>query len=358
MSSATPELALPGTLHPFTQHLQHSFEGDSRIQNGTLEAQAELRHALSDLHHALRKLEDHQVQVVANVKLRTAGPVAQESLYSISVNGPSRDDDAFAQQLSESREDVPAASAIQTASGTVQSPVTASQHRWQESRAPNRNSAVALPPTKRARAEVNNASVSASPLEISQAVSGRAPKASPQHRSNEELDFLKQWHSEWIKQGGWLYDTLNQTAKVAEHNSMSMQGSLTGVQDVLGQSLNAASASVMAELTSLSKLVSHHEHCRKVESGKVQAREEKWRTSSATFHDHARRDRDAAEKRLETELGRQRTLLIKIAEANGIDLDDDEIGGNRDDREASLGAQLTAEFNMETSKKGDAGRRF
>ncbi|GAB1728428.1 hypothetical protein NU195Hw_g2339t1 [Hortaea werneckii] len=357
MSSATPELALAGTLHPFTQHLQHSFEGDSRIQNGTLEAQAELRHALSDLHHALRKLEDHQVQVVANVKLRTAGPVAQESLYSISVNDPSWDDDAFAQQLSESREDVPTASAIQTASGTVQSPVTASRHHRQESRAPTRNSAIALPPAKRPRAEVNDASVS-SPLEISQAVSSRLPKAFPHHRSNEELGFLKQWHSEWIKQGGWLYDTLNQAAKVAEHNSMSTQGGLTGVQDVLGQSLNAASASVMAELTSLSKLVSHHEHCRKVESGKVQAREEKWRTSSATFHDHARRDRDAAEKRLETELGRQRALLIKIAEANGIDLDDDEIGGNRDDREASLGAQLTAEFNMETSKKGDAGKRF
>ncbi|RMY88843.1 hypothetical protein D0861_04591 [Hortaea werneckii] len=120
---------------------------------------------------------------------------------------------------------------------------------------------------------------------------------------------------------------------MAERNSMSMQGRLTGVQDVIGQSLNAA------------------------KSGKIQAREEKWRTSSATFHDHARRDRDAAEKRLETELGRQRALLIKIAEANGIDLDDDEIG-NRDDREASLGAQLTAEFNMETNKKGDAARGF
>ncbi|KAI6906896.1 hypothetical protein D0869_04109 [Hortaea werneckii] len=357
MSSTEPEIALASTLHPFTQHLQHSFEGDSRIQNGTLEAQAELRNALSNLHHALRKLEDHQVQVVANVKLRTAGPVAKESLYSISVNGPSWDENAFAQQLSVSREDVPAASAIQTASGTAQSPFTATQHHWQESRALNKDSTVALPPAKRARADVNDASVYSSPSETSQFVSSKASKALPQRRSNEELEFLKQWHSEWIKQGGWLYDTLNQAAKVAERNSMSMQGRLTGVQDVLGQSLNAASASVMAELTNLSKLVSHHEQCRKVESGKIQAREEKWRTSSATFHDHARRDRDAAEKRLETELGRQRTLLIKIAEANGIDLDDDEIG-NRDEREASLGAQLTAEFTMESSNKGDAARRF
>ncbi|KAI7088467.1 hypothetical protein KC356_g3268 [Hortaea werneckii] len=357
MSSAEPELALASTLHPFTQHLQHSFEGDSRIQNATLEAQAELRNALSNLHHALRKLEDHQVQVVANVKLRTAGPVAKESLYSISVNGPSWDDGAFAKQLPVSREDVQLARAIQTASGTVQSPVTASQHHWQDSRVTNKDNADAVPPAKRARAEVNDASVHSSPFKLSQAVPGKTSNASPQRRSNEEFDFLKQWHSEWIKQGGWLYDTLNQAAKIAERNSMSMQGRLTGVQDVIGQSLNAASASMMAELTNLSKLTSHHEHCRKVESGKIQAREEKWRTSSATFHDHARRDRDAAEKRLETELGRQRALLIKIAEANGIDLDDDEIG-NRDDREASLGAQLTAEFNMETNKKGDAARGF
>ncbi|KAI6806985.1 hypothetical protein KC315_g12964 [Hortaea werneckii] len=357
MSSAEPELASASTLHPFTQHLQHSFEGDSRIQNATLEAQAELRNALSNLHHALRKLEDHQVQVVANVKLRTAGPVAKESLYSISVNGPSWDDGAFAKQLSVSREGVQSARAIQTASGTVQSPVTASQHHWQDSRVTNKDNAVALPPAKRAIAEVNDASVHSSPFELSQTVPGKTSNASPQRRSNEEFDFLKKWHSEWIKQGGWLYDTLNQAAKIAERNSMSMQGRLTGVQDVIGQSLNAASASMMAELTNLSKLMSHHEHCRKVESGKIQAREEKWRTSSATFHDHARRDRDAAEKRLETELGRQRALLIKIAEANGIDLDDDEIG-NRDDREASLGAQLTAEFNMETNNKGDAARRF
>ncbi|RMZ21043.1 hypothetical protein D0859_14947 [Hortaea werneckii] len=333
MSSAEPELASASTLHPFTQHLQHSFEGDSRIQNATLEAQAELRNALSNLHHALRKLEDHQVQVVANVKLRTAGPVAKESLYSISVNGPSWDDGAFAKQLSVSREGVQSARAIQTASGTVQSPVTASQHHWQDSRVTNKDNAVALPPAKRAIAEVNDASVHSSPFELSQTVPGKTSNASPQRRSNEEFDFLKKWHSEWIKQGGWLYDTLNQAAKIAERNSMSMQGRLTGVQDVIGQSLNAA------------------------KSGKIQAREEKWRTSSATFHDHARRDRDAAEKRLETELGRQRALLIKIAEANGIDLDDDEIG-NRDDREASLGAQLTAEFNMETNNKGDAARRF
>ncbi|KAI6808189.1 hypothetical protein KC332_g12870 [Hortaea werneckii] len=356
MSSAEPDLALASTLHPFTRHLQHSFEGDSRLQNGTLQAQAEIRNALSNLHHALRKLEDHQVQVVANVKLRTAGPVAKESLYSISVNDPSWDDAAFSRQLSVSPEDVPSARANHRASDTVQSSVTASQHHRQESSVTNKDSAVALPPAKRARAEIHDPSVYHSPSKISHIVSSKPPKASPQCGLNEELEFLKQWHSEWIKQGGWLYDTLNQAAKVAERDSVSMQGRLSGVQDVLGQSLNAASASVMAELTNVSKLVSHHEHCRKVESGKLQAREEKWRTSSASFHDHARRDRDVAEKRIETELGRQRALLIKIAEANGIDLDEDEIG-NRDDREASLGAQLTAEFNMETSNKGDAARR-
>lgn len=124
------------------------------------------------------------------------------------------------------------------------------------------------------------------------------------------------------------------------------------IQDVIGQSINAASASSMAELGKISKLIPWLEHCRKSGADKVQAREEKWRTSSATFHDQSRLDREAAEKRREVELRKQWALLVKIAEANGIDVDDEE--ENEGDlvlaREASLGAQLKAELNMELSR--------
>ena len=109
----------------------------------------------------------------------------------------------------------------------------------------------------------------------------------------------------------------------------------------------------MAELANISKLIPWLEHCRKTSADKVQAREEKWRSSSATFHDQSRRDREAADKKLEVELLRQRALLVKIAEANGVDIDEDEREGKdseRRDREASLGAQLTAELNMEASR--------
>lgn len=111
----------------------------------------------------------------------------------------------------------------------------------------------------------------------------------------------------------------------------------------------------MSELANILKLVEWLEHCRKTSADRVQAREGKWRSSSATFHDQARRDREAAEKKLELELQKQRALLVKIAEANGVDVDEgleeEEVKEvAREDREVSLGAQLTAELNMEASR--------
>lgn len=96
------------------------------------------------------------------------------------------------------------------------------------------------------------------------------------------------------------------------------------------------------------------EHCRKSNADKVQAREEKWRSSSATFHDQARRDREKAEQRLEARLMSQRQLLVQVAEANGIDVDENEeqFKHVKDDKEidASLGDQLTAELNQEAKR--------
>ena len=111
----------------------------------------------------------------------------------------------------------------------------------------------------------------------------------------------------------------------------------------------------MAELNNIAKLIPWLEHCRKSSADKVQAREEKWRSSSATFHDQARREREAAEKRLEKKLEEQRELLLKIAQASGINPDDIEApqeGTPSRSREESLGAQLTAELNLEAGKAG------
>jgi hypothetical protein len=128
---------------------------------------------------------------------------------------------------------------------------------------------------------------------------------------------------------------------------------LGGIQDVLEQSTNTACANTMTELTNISKLIPWLEHCRKLSADKVQAREEKWRTSSATFHDQTRREREAAEKRVQKQLEEQRELLLKIARASGVDVNEsDALNGDGlyTSREQSLGAQLTAELNMEAEK--------
>lgn len=143
-----------------------------------------------------------------------------------------------------------------------------------------------------------------------------------------------------------LFDTLNTAQQRSTDNETQLLNRVGTAQDVLGQSLNTATVTTMTELANISKLIPWLEHCRQVGADKTQAREEKWRTSSANFHDQSRRDRESAEKRIEEELQRQKALLIRIAEANGIDVEDDKDRS----REVSLGAQLTAELSLEASR--------
>lgn len=170
------------------------------------------------------------------------------------------------------------------------------------------------------------------------------------------MAYLRNWHQEWTQQGGWLYDTLTKTSNATHGMRGPIERKLDSVQDILGQSINASSASTITELGSITKLVHWLEHCRKTSADKVQAREEKWRSSSATFHDQTRREREAAEKRIERKLDEQNELLVKLARANNIDASGlGQSSGKSDERsrEASLGAQLTAELNMEAGRHGD-----
>ena len=76
--------------------------------------------------------------------------------------------------------------------------------------------------------------------------------------------------------------------------------------------------------------------------------QEKWRSSSATFHDQSRREREAAEKRIDKRLEEQNQLLVKLARAQGVDVEGTDmlsIDSVERSREPSLGAQLTAELN-------------
>ena len=198
---------------------------------------------------------------------------------------------------------------------------------------------------------------------------------------------LGAWKHEWTAQGGWLADHLRQLDASTHAHAAAITKKLDVVQEILGQSLNTVSANVLAELGNVAKLLPWLEQCRKLSADRSQAREEKWRTNSATFHDAARRERDAADRRLARALDHHRRLLLALARNAGLDVreweaapaaDDDDRKSDATDavridpdpkprpddasstspataaphpsREASLGAQLTAELNMEAER--------
>ena len=354
MSSASPAPHAPNKIH-------HNFDGDVKILNSTFDSRMEIRKALSNLQQVLQRNEGEKAQIVADVKFRIGGPDAKEHTYTVTVNDSMWDAEAFERKVSSARKEGSVGSGARVGAGSSPPAAYANGQRRPSARSESRafeegdDDFIEVRPAKKARIEVDEGPSYTSPYKETEALLREALALLQQRNSDNAFDFLKQWHTEWVKQGGWLFDTLNKAEKSGERNQAALLSRFGNVQDVLGQSMNAASASTMAELANISKLVPWLEHCRKSAADKVQAREEKWRSSSATFHDQARRDRETSEKKLELELQKQRALLMRIAEANGIDVEEvEEKDEERGGREASLGAQLTAELNMEASRGGGA----
>lgn len=71
--------------------------------------------------------------------------------------------------------------------------------------------------------------------------------------------------------------------------------------------------SILKQFNQMSKQIRWLEDCRRVSTNLHSKREETWRMSSATFHDSARRDREAYEKYMVKEMMRQGQMLSTIA---------------------------------------------
>ncbi|KAK4497169.1 hypothetical protein PRZ48_011619 [Zasmidium cellare] len=317
--------------------IEHHFNGDSNLLNETAIERNDVRKALAVLQKSLQRIEAVPTQITAEIRLNVSGPNPKEHIYTIAITDSQFDSDLFA------RTKTPAKVPRRTV-GPASSPPASSYGRDGRRQSLSRGfpevdgDVTEMRPSKRTRVETEEP-VSDDPVE---------------QRLHELLAYMKKWHDEWKHQGGWLFDHLNGASKIATERNREMDKKLETLQDILGQSINSASSTTMSELSNITKLLPWLEHCRKTNADKVQAREEKWRSSSATFHDQSRRDRETAEKRLEEKLEAQQRLLIKIAESNGIDVD--EITDNRS-RESSLGAQLTAELNMEATRANDGDSR-
>ena len=155
-------------------------------------------------------------------------------------------------------------------------------------------------------------------------------------RTSEIMEYLRRWQEQWAQQGGWLFDNVTRLHTVATDNKAFIVQRMEGMQNVIGQSINAANGTVLNELATANRHLPWLEQCRKTAADLRQEREEKWRSSSASFHDSARKNREAAELRIIERLDqqqrlieKQRELLVKVAEVNGIDRH--EIDGDRDE---------------------------
>lgn len=341
--------------------VQHNFEGDAGVLNATLERRTDVRKALTALAQELQKLQGRPIQVKAEINLQVGGNAPKEHVYSITITDSGFDADDFARSVPQNERNARRS----RGEDIVSSPRVAA----------GRNGQQATPRLDSRLLDINDEIVEIRPFKRQRTITGaeQAAGISQQHHASplthlpqppmpmptgvyESLAYLRNWHDEWTRQGGWLFDMLNKT-----HSATTVRGSLEKkldtVQDVLGQSMNASSASTITELGSITKLIHWLEYCRKASADKVQAREEKWRSSSATFHDSARREREAAEKRIETRLDEQNALLVKLAQANnigGVKLGNVSAKSDERSREASLGAQLTAELNMKAGRHGDS----
>jgi hypothetical protein len=319
--------------------MEHHFKGDSEFLAKTASARAEVRNALAALQHALQKHAGHPAQIQADIKFNVSGPSAKEHIYTVNITDPDFDQDLFARtKISAGRT---------SGFGSAGSPGVPASRKANED-----DEVVEIRPFKRLRTEDSNGQQSPR----TQRLGSSSGDMATLERVEDTFKMIKNWHDEWTRQGGWLFDTLTKASTTTTANHTATLQKMDAVQDVLGQSINASTSTTMAELANISKLIPWLEHCRKTNADKVQSREEKWRSSSATFHDQNRRERENAEKRLEDKLESQRRLLLKIAEANGVDVDEVEDDHDDDDdkrSDISLGAQLTAELNLEAARAAE-----
>ncbi|EGP83584.1 uncharacterized protein MYCGRDRAFT_111263 [Zymoseptoria tritici IPO323] len=285
--------------------LEHHFKGDTELLAKTASARAEVRKALATLQQEVQKYSASSCQIQADIKFNVLGPIAKEHLYSVNITDRKFDQDLFARTKT-----LAGKPAAKGTAGSPGAPAPRASHDDDE--------VVEVRPFKRLRTDESNGQ----PSPRSRGLGSFSADITATERIEGTHKLMQTWHNEWTSQGGWLFDTLTKAAATSTTNHTAL-------------------------LTKLDV------HCRKTNADKVQSREEKWRSSSATFHDQNRRERETAEKRIEEKLEKQRELLVKIAEANGVDVEDDDEEDKRS--EVSLGAQLTAELNLEASRAARDG---
>lgn len=246
--------------------VQHNFDGDVKVLNATFDTRLAIRKGLTTLAQELQKIERQPMQIIGEIKIKIGGPEAKLNVYTVTVTDSAFDADEFARQvpLSEGKtstatpsvSDQPSRTASVQENGqqgsSIRSPLRPEGHNRSDD-----DEVLEIRPFKRPRHDghlstpsVRQNKVSDIPLHETSTVA----KDQSSGRGDQLFAFIKEWHSEWVRQGGWLFDNITKANNSPDSNKLELEKKLDAVQDVLGQSLNSASANIMSEIGNLSKL--------------------------------------------------------------------------------------------------------
>ncbi|KAJ9620894.1 hypothetical protein H2203_007480 [Taxawa tesnikishii (nom. ined.)] len=313
--------------------VRHHFDGDLRLQNSTFDRRMKIRSLLVALHEEVTHLihTDEHATLTADINITVTGRDAQNHhTYHVSVgdffpaDGPSTHSapNGTAQEHG-TPATTTASHAISAALDTptpCQDPNLSHPHAPQTSR---RNGSLAT---------VAGSSQHASPTQHGSASPERARKRMRSEAGLDDQDELGVVSTPHMLESHAVHRSHEVSPRLAApmattrrldlrplHKTLrrgAAQEGLDGekldsLQNTLGASLNFQNSQTMQELGNISKLLPWLESCRKTAADVSTAREEKWRTSSATFHDQTRKERERAEKQIMDELKAQKEVLGK-----------------------------------------------
>lgn len=342
--------------------VQHTFNGDLTIQHGTFERRMKIKRLLVNLQEQIQSLVGigSQVDVAADIKINVVGATVAKHAYSVTISenadfyatGPASSAAAQKNSLF-----VDSDSSVAAGWGEKHQAHSPPQSQVPDSLAGGNFSHLGADrPNKRQHADGHHVSRTSidltaehSPLEAmsrTPSVAGDGeiqPPVKLPHIESSQLQpnsvttardimtFLHEWRNQWKEQGGWMYDQFRTLFDQEQRKKAWTEHKLDALQNTIGSSLGLQQTTTAHELNNISKLIPWLESCRKAAADISQAREEKWRITSATFHDQARKDRETAEKKIMEEikaqrrgLKKQQKMIDRLLDAQGLANDGEE----------------------------------
>jgi len=125
-----------------------------------------------------------------------------------------------------------------------------------------------------------------------------------------------------------MFDHFNATKEDERRKKVWLQEKFDTHVGGITATLNTQHNTTMQALMNNNSTLQWFQESRQKAHDAAQAREEKWRLSSASFQDSGRRDREKAEREIRADLEEQKTvlerqqkMLVQLMESQGLDLD-------------------------------------